>query len=30
LLDNLIPSTLDIYSNLFCENHFEEYLETIF
>ncbi|POG82161.1 hypothetical protein GLOIN_2v1867591 [Rhizophagus irregularis DAOM 181602=DAOM 197198] len=30
LLDNLIPSTLDVYSNLFRGNHFEEYLETIF
>ncbi|PKC73888.1 hypothetical protein RhiirA1_530060 [Rhizophagus irregularis] len=30
LLDNQIPSTLDVYSNLFRGNHFEEYLETIF
>ena len=30
LLDNLVPATLDIYTNLFRGNRFEEYLETIF
>ena len=30
LLDNLVPSTLDIYSYLFQENHFEEYVNTVF
>lgn len=30
LLDNLAPATLDIYTNLFRGNHFEEYLETVF
>jgi hypothetical protein len=29
-LDNLIPSTLDIYNTLFRENHFEEYISTVF
>jgi hypothetical protein len=30
LLDNIIPSTLDIYAILFRSGSFEEYLETIF
>ncbi len=30
LLENLVPATLDIYSNLFRGNHFEEYFETVF
>jgi len=30
LLDNIIPSTLDIYAVLFRSGSFEEYLETIF
>ena len=30
LLDSLIPSTLDIYTVLFRNNHFDEYVETIF
>ncbi|CAG8724120.1 13865_t:CDS:1, partial [Cetraspora pellucida] len=30
LLDDIIPSTLDIYTNLFRNNHFEYYYETIF
>ncbi|CAG8774271.1 9882_t:CDS:1, partial [Cetraspora pellucida] len=30
LLDNLIPVALDIYMHLFRENHFEEYINTIF
>lgn len=30
LLDNLIPAVLDIYTHLFRENHFEEYVNTIF
>jgi hypothetical protein len=30
LLDTLIPSTLDIYAALFRNNHFDEYIETIF
>ncbi|GET64460.1 hypothetical protein GLOIN_2v1830060 [Rhizophagus irregularis DAOM 181602=DAOM 197198] len=30
LLDNLVPSTLDIYSNLFRSNYLEEYISTIF
>src|SRR2546430_11089106 len=30
LLDSLIPSTLDIYTVLFQNNHFDEYVETIF
>ncbi|PKC71058.1 hypothetical protein RhiirA1_454002 [Rhizophagus irregularis] len=30
LLDNLIPSSLDIYATLFRGNHFEEYISTAF
>ena len=30
LLDNIIPSTLDIYDNLFKENRFDNYYDTIF
>ncbi|RHZ73407.1 hypothetical protein Glove_231g3 [Diversispora epigaea] len=30
LLDNLIPATLDIYTILFRENNFDQYIETIF
>ena len=30
LLDNIIPSTLDVYAVLFRSGSFEEYLETIF
>ncbi|CAG8843839.1 36822_t:CDS:1, partial [Racocetra persica] len=30
LLDNLIPAVLDVYTHLFRENHFEEYVSTIF
>ncbi len=30
LLDILIPSTLDIYTALFWNNHFDEYVEAIF
>ncbi|CAG8742111.1 9711_t:CDS:2, partial [Cetraspora pellucida] len=30
LLDNLISAALDIYMHLFCKNHFEEYINTIF
>ncbi|RIB08028.1 hypothetical protein C2G38_2212727 [Gigaspora rosea] len=30
LLYDIIPSTLDIYTNLFKNNHFEHYYETIF
>ncbi|CAG8636117.1 17325_t:CDS:2, partial [Racocetra persica] len=30
LLDNLIPAVLDVYTCLFWENHFEEYVSTIF
>ena len=30
LLDNLIPATLDIYTVLFRNNKFEEYVDTVF
>ncbi|CAG8574512.1 7440_t:CDS:2, partial [Scutellospora calospora] len=30
LLDNLIPATLDIYTILFRENHFNEYVSTVY
>ena len=30
LLDNLIPSALDVYAYLFRENHLEEYVSTVF
>lgn len=30
LIDNLVPSSLDIYATLFRGNHFEEYISTAF
>ena len=30
LLDNIIPATLDVYAILFREDHFDEYIQTIF